>query len=227
MLKTATHGVRTTLNLRLVGSRFAPLKSRRRHEVRFLDWAEPYEPRLRTDTCDQRPESPNFASASSVNGDMQIAIAGNIGAGKTTLTRLSAEHYRWEAHFERVDNNPYLDDFYTDMRRWAFNLQIFFLNNRFRQVKRIQESDKNVVQDRTIYEDAFIFATNLHPSGLGLKNRMYLFRDFLLFVFCAVSGAWTRLLILVPIRELKSDFCTCIPMRLFDNVAATPFGLRS
>lgn len=97
---------------------------------------------------------------------MQIAIAGNIGAGKTTLTQLLAKHYHWEAHFERVDNNPYLDDFYADMQRWAFNLQVFFLNNRFKQVKKISESGKNVVQDRTIYEDAFIFAPNLHAMGL-------------------------------------------------------------
>jgi len=97
---------------------------------------------------------------------MHIAIAGNIGAGKTTLTNLLAKHFRWEPQFEEVITNPYLDDFYTQMERWSFNLQIYFLNTRFRQILSIRESGKSVIQDRTIYEDAFIFAPNLHDMGL-------------------------------------------------------------
>ena len=97
---------------------------------------------------------------------MHIAIAGNIGAGKTTLTELLAKHYKWTSHFESVDQNPYLDDFYSEMERWSFNLQVFFLNSRFRQLLELQKSGKNVIQDRTIYEDAFIFAPNLHAMGL-------------------------------------------------------------
>jgi len=97
---------------------------------------------------------------------MHIAIAGNIGSGKTTLTSLLARHFMWEPNFESVDDNPYLHSFYEDMRRWSFNLQIYFLNNRFRQIVAIRESGKNVIQDRTIYEDAFIFAPNLHEMNL-------------------------------------------------------------
>lgn len=97
---------------------------------------------------------------------MHIAIAGNIGSGKTTLTRLLAKHYKYEAHFEDVENNPYLNDFYNEMQRWSFNLQVYFLNSRFRQVVGFRDAKKNVIQDRTIYEDAFIFAPNLHEMGL-------------------------------------------------------------
>ena len=97
---------------------------------------------------------------------MHIAVAGNIGVGKTTLTGLLAKNFHWEPHYESVDNNPYLDDFYTDMQRWAFNLQVYFLNSRFGQLKEFQESGKNIIQDRTIYEDAHIFAPNLHAMGL-------------------------------------------------------------
>jgi deoxyadenosine/deoxycytidine kinase len=97
---------------------------------------------------------------------MHIAVAGNIGAGKTTLTRLLSKHYGWEPNYETVDDNPYLNDFYNDMQRWSFNLQIFFLNSRFKQVVDIRKSDKTVIQDRTIYEDAEIFAPNLHEMGL-------------------------------------------------------------
>jgi deoxyadenosine/deoxycytidine kinase len=97
---------------------------------------------------------------------MHIAIAGNIGSGKTTLTTQLAKHYNWQAHFEDADDNPYLNDFYEDMQRWSFNLQIYFLNSRFNQVLEIRKSGKNVVQDRTIYEDAFIFAPHLHSMGL-------------------------------------------------------------
>lgn len=97
---------------------------------------------------------------------MHIAIAGNIGAGKTTLTRLLAKYFRWEPHFEDVVDNPYLDDFYHQMERWSFNLQIYFLNSRFRQILQIRQSGKKIIQDRTIYEDAYIFAPNLHDMGL-------------------------------------------------------------
>lgn len=97
---------------------------------------------------------------------MHIAIAGNIGSGKTSLTALLAKHYKWEAHFEDADENPYLNDFYNDMQRWSFNLQVYFLNNRFGHVQEIREMGKNVIQDRTIYEDAYIFAPNLHAMGL-------------------------------------------------------------
>lgn len=97
---------------------------------------------------------------------MHIAIAGNIGSGKTTLTSLLAKHFKWEPHYESVDDNPYLHSFYEDMRRWSFNLQIYFLNSRFRQIVNIRESGKNVIQDRTIYEDAHIFAPNLHEMNL-------------------------------------------------------------
>lgn len=97
---------------------------------------------------------------------MHIAIAGNIGSGKTTLTKLLADHYKWESHFEDVDENPYLNDFYNDMQRWSFNLQVYFLNSRFNQVTEIRRENKDVIQDRTIYEDAYIFAPNLHAMGL-------------------------------------------------------------
>ncbi len=97
---------------------------------------------------------------------MHIAIAGNIGSGKTTLTSLLAKHYKWEAHFEDADENPYLNDFYNDMQRWSFNLQVYFLNNRFSQIQEFRNTGKNVIQDRTIYEDAYIFAPNLHAMGL-------------------------------------------------------------
>ncbi len=97
---------------------------------------------------------------------MHIAVAGNIGAGKTSLTRLLAKHFKWEAHYEDVETNPYLNSFYEDMQRWSFNLQIYFLNSRFRQVVEIRDSGKTVIQDRTIYEDAYIFAPNLHEMGL-------------------------------------------------------------
>ena len=97
---------------------------------------------------------------------MHIAIAGNIGSGKTTLTKLLAKHFNWEPHFEDVESNPYLNSFYEDMQRWSFNLQIYFLNSRFRKILMIRKSGKTVIQDRTIYEDAYIFAPNLHSMNL-------------------------------------------------------------
>lgn len=98
--------------------------------------------------------------------DMHIAIAGNIGSGKTTLTRMLAARYGWTPRYESVDYNPYLSDFYEDMERWSFNLQIYFLNKRFKDVVDISKSDEVIIQDRTIYEDARIFAPNLHDMGL-------------------------------------------------------------
>jgi deoxyadenosine/deoxycytidine kinase len=97
---------------------------------------------------------------------MHIAIAGNIGSGKTTLTELLAKHYQYEAHFEDADDNPYINDFYEDMQRWSFNLQIYFLNSRFNHMIDVRKTGRNIIQDRTIYEDAYIFAPNLHSMGL-------------------------------------------------------------
>ncbi|MFB9864138.1 deoxynucleoside kinase [Rufibacter immobilis] len=103
---------------------------------------------------------------------MHIAIVGNIGAGKTTLATKLAQHYKWEVFLEAVEDNPYLKDFYEDMPRWAFHLQVFFLNSRFNQVLKINERTSGVIQDRTIYEDAYIFAKNLHHSGM-MSDRDY------------------------------------------------------
>ena len=109
-----------------------------------------------------------------------VAIAGNIGAGKTTLCSQLGKHFGWDVHYESTDNNPYLDDFYGDMPRWSFNLQVYFLNNRYRQILNIQNGDRTVIQDRTIYEDAFIFAHNLHDMGLmptrDFNNYLDLFK---------------------------------------------------
>ncbi len=117
---------------------------------------------------------------------MHVAVAGNIGSGKTTLTGLLAKHFKWEAHYESVDDNPYLNDFYEDMQRWSFNLQIFFLNSRFNQLVAMKKSGKNVIQDRTIYEDAHIFAPNLHAMGLmttrDFHNYLNLFNLMMNFV---------------------------------------------
>lgn len=101
-----------------------------------------------------------------------VAIAGNIGAGKTTLTEMLAHHFGWDVHYENTENNPYLSDFYMDMKRWSFNLQVFFLSSRYQQVLKILQGNRTVIQDRTIYEDAFIFAPNL--ADMGLMER----RDF-------------------------------------------------
>ncbi|MEZ4722006.1 MAG: deoxynucleoside kinase [Flavobacteriales bacterium] len=98
--------------------------------------------------------------------NLHVAVSGNIGSGKTTLTELLAKHYGWDSHFEDADDNPYINDFYAEMQRWSFNMQIYFLNNRFNQVLDIREGKKSVIQDRTIYEDAYIFAPNLHSMGL-------------------------------------------------------------
>ncbi|GAB2501786.1 MAG: deoxynucleoside kinase [Cytophagales bacterium] len=103
---------------------------------------------------------------------MHFAVSGNIGSGKTTLTEKLAKHYGWKAEFEAVDNNPYLPDFYEDMKRWAFHLQVYFLNSRYNQIRKIQDSNDHTIQDRTIYEDAYIFAANLYKSKL-LTERDY------------------------------------------------------
>ncbi|MFM8949690.1 MAG: deoxynucleoside kinase [Bacteroidota bacterium] len=108
---------------------------------------------------------------------MHIAIAGNIGSGKTTLTTLLSKQFKWEPHYEDVDDNPYLNDFYEDMQRWSFNLQIYFLNSRFNQVARIMKSGKTIIQDRTIYEDAYIFAPNLHAMGLMTTRDFNNYQD--------------------------------------------------
>lgn len=97
---------------------------------------------------------------------MHIAVAGNIGSGKTTLTRLLAKHYDWEPHYEALEDNPYISDFYEDMHRWSFNLQIYFLNSRYNSIQKMRQANRSVIQDRTIYEDAYIFAPNLHSMGL-------------------------------------------------------------
>lgn len=113
--------------------------------------------------------------------DKFVAIAGNIGAGKSSLTELLAKHFNWQPFFESVDNNPYLADFYDDMRRWSFNLQIYFLSSRFRHQKDMLEESGSIIQDRTIYEDVEIFAKNLHEMGLmsdrDFKNYEALFRE--------------------------------------------------
>jgi len=113
------------------------------------------------------------------HGIRHIAVAGNIGSGKTTLSEGLSRHFGWDVHFESTDNNPYLNDFYMDMHRWSFNLQIYFLHHRFEQILRIHQGEKTVIQDRTIYEDAYIFAPNLHEMGLmstrDFRNYLSLF----------------------------------------------------
>ena len=116
-----------------------------------------------------------------MEGDLKhLAIAGNIGAGKTTLSEQLAKHFGWDVHYEDANTNPYLSDFYNDMQRWSFNLQIYFLNSRYQQILSIQEGERTVIQDRTIYEDAFIFAPNLHEMGLmsrrDFENYLSLFK---------------------------------------------------
>ncbi len=104
--------------------------------------------------------------------NMHIAVSGNIGAGKTTLTEMLAKHYGWHAEFESVEDNPYLQDFYGDMHKWSFHLQIYFLNSRFEQINKLRRGDRTIIQDRTIYEDAYIFAESLYKQGF-FKERDY------------------------------------------------------
>jgi len=117
---------------------------------------------------------------------MHIAVSGNIGSGKTTLTEKLAKHYGWKAEFEAVENNPYLADFYEDMERWSFHLQVYFLNSRFNQIQKIRESNVSIIQDRTIYEDAYIFAANLKKSKLiserDYQNYLHLFNSMIEYV---------------------------------------------
>jgi len=116
--------------------------------------------------------SKNFDNICLVNKPQHIAVCGNIGSGKTTLTAKLAKHYGWQPLFESVDDNPYLRDFYQDMKRWSYHVQIYFLNTRFKQVHQIRGSERTTIQDRTIYEDAYIFAANLHRSGF-ISDRDY------------------------------------------------------
>ena len=137
---------------------------------------------------------------------MHIAIAGNIGAGKTSLTELIAKHYNWEANFEDVIDNPYLDDFYNHMERWSFNLQVYFLKSRFQQLLSFKDNKKTIVQDRTIYEDAYIFAPNLNAMGLmnqrDFKNYQQLFNlvesliegpDLLIYLRSSISNLVSKI----------------------------------
>ena len=131
---------------------------------------------------------------------MHIAIAGNIGSGKTTLTKLLTKHYGWTPRFEPVDNTPYLDDFYADMERWSFNLQIYFLNKRFKEVVEISKSSDTIIQDRTIFEDARIFAPNLHEMGMMSD------RDF-----ANYSDLFDLMMSLVKLPDLMIYIRTSIP----------------
>lgn len=131
---------------------------------------------------------------------MHIAIAGNIGSGKTTLTTMLAKRYNWIPQFEPVDDNPYLDDFYADMTRWSFNLQIYFLNKRFRDVVTISKSHDTIIQDRTIFEDACIFAPNLHSMGMMSD------RDF-----DNYTDLFNLMMSLVKLPDLLIYICSGIP----------------
>ncbi|MBL4577998.1 MAG: deoxynucleoside kinase [Flavobacteriales bacterium] len=138
---------------------------------------------------------------------MHVAIAGNIGAGKTTLTKLLAKHYKWETHFEDAEDNPYLNDFYEDMQRWSFNLQIYFLNSRLNQIMDIRGNSKTVIQDRTIYEDAYIFAPNLHAMGLmttrDYDNYMELFNTMMHFIKPPELLIYLRATIPTLVRQIQ------------------------
>ena len=131
---------------------------------------------------------------------MHIAIAGNIGSGKTTLTKMLAKRFGWNPRFEPVDNNPYLADFYVDMERWSFNLQVYFLNKRFKEVVEISKSEDTIIQDRTIFEDACIFAPNLH--GMGMMSD----RDF-----ANYSDLFDLMISLVDLPDLMIYIRSSIP----------------
>ncbi|MGM0375500.1 MAG: deoxynucleoside kinase [Bacteroidota bacterium] len=140
---------------------------------------------------------------------MHVAIAGNIGSGKTTLAGLLAKHYGWEAHYEEVDENPYLADFYNDMKRWAFNLQVCFLKNRFSRILQIREENQSVVQDRTIYEDAVIFAANLYDMGLMSPRDYENYRG----LFDLMSGLISPPDLLIYLRASVPNLVRQIEMR--------------
>lgn len=137
---------------------------------------------------------------------MHIAIAGNIGSGKTTLTNMLAKRYGWIPHYEPVDNNPYLEDYYHDMKRWSFNLQIYFLNKRFKDVVEISQSDKTIIQDRTIFEDARIFAPNLHDMGLMSDRDFQNYTDL-----------FNLMISLVKLPDLMIYIRSSVP-RLIDHI---------
>ena len=122
------------------------------------------------------------------NKIMHVAVAGNIGSGKTSLTKLLSKHYKLEAHYEDVSENPYLNDFYDHMERWSFNLQIYFLNSRFRQLLTFKGSKKNFIQDRTIYEDAYIFAPNLNSMGLMNKTDYNNYKNLFELIESLIKG---------------------------------------
>ncbi len=133
-----------------------------------------------------------------------VAIAGNIGAGKTTLCTQLGKHFGWHIHYESTDNNPYLSDFYNNMQRWSFNLQIYFLNNRYRQIINIQKGDKTVIQDRTIYEDAYIFAPNLHDMGLMTSRDFQNYHDLFQLMMSQVQAPDLMIYLKADISTLVS-----------------------
>lgn len=133
-----------------------------------------------------------------------IAIAGNIGAGKTTLCTQLGKHFNWQIQYESTDNNPYLSDFYNNMQRWSFNLQIYFLNNRYRQIINIQNGENTVIQDRTIYEDAFIFAPNLHDMGLMTTRDFHNYRDLFQLMMSQVKAPDLMIYLKADISTLVS-----------------------
>ena len=133
---------------------------------------------------------------------MHIAVAGNIGSGKTTLTGLLAKHFAWEPQFEEVDDNPYLNDFYDDMQRWSFNLQVYFLNKRFNQIIDIRESGRSVIQDRTIYEDAEVFAANLHRRKLINKRDWQMYRELYETILTSLRPPDLMIYLKAPLRTI-------------------------
>lgn len=146
----------------------------------------------------------NFAEIKTFK--MHIAITGNIGAGKTTLAEKLAEHYGWEVYYEAVDGNPYLAPFYTDMQKWSFHLQIFFLNSRFEQVlKIINQQEKTIIQDRTIYEDAYIFAQNLYENGQMNETDYNTYRGLFNTIMKAISPPDLMIYLKADINKLTSQ----------------------
>ena len=156
-----------------------------------------------------------------------VAVAGNIGSGKSSLTRLLSQHYGWKAFYESVDDNPYLSDFYADMSRWSFNLQVYFLSKRFNDHKRIVEGSESVIQDRSIYEDAEIFARNLHIIGRmdqrDYKNYVELYKvmmqylkppDLLIFLDARIET------LLMQISKRGRDYEQSIPREYLEQLSA-------